>query len=1206
MPRAFKPSSEATSYTPVADETFGDIVKTKCEVEDPPITLEEVALFNWGTKEAKEVVRALVELVGCKQVDDDPAKCKMDITRGPGGGTILLPKLWKKDALPYEVIHTLKVKTSLPATAISITSLDKWFLPADEICEVAYALEGLHDRALKVDMEVYASNYAKVTATNNGEFVTYAFTDIPDIPILKKSLTADAAQRATGSETSWRGESEAAEGILKPRGTTKRYINAASSPYSVSLRYYKEDEHKKAILRIESFWPRWENTPRALNDESLKFKWTLKDCPDAMNGQFQIFDKDGKIVWRQALTPAECVNGEHEHNWAEGKPLITEAQMPYRVQIQVHTNKDAAPGMGLASMHTEVRLLTHPKIGTHGVDHELEPQVLNFAIAPFYSSATAPAEDSAKGRKLRLAKAGYHPGPIEDGEAQAPYVQAVKEFQRDHAVDGIVMIKDSVRLKADGSINEDTKKLIAKQDPSRRPLFGTDGRVDIKDDDALKTALNNKGTYLSGGTPEYDSQVIAWVDDRHNYTEPDATYDTYLLPNMDLENYHAKANPGDGKQAVDDAAICRPWIPLEVTMPLMKKANTLQDANPAIPEVTDSMRAATGPIRVDWTFRDLAPEYKVDTGEYLATRVRSLQFLTTAIANMKGTHNGKDAFNLTKALGGVREGDYYKLSYGVDDQSLMPWKAEADSGVNAVCSVAHDDLGQDADRHYADRRGKAGVYFHPSIIGGDGYQCRAQLSFRDLPTGATHPNWKVLRNRYDVTTLAQAHTAPIRLWRKDSYRAHVKWTSTAGNWGAHDVASKKFYEPGMIHFVYEKENNNTFKPTDLYGFFKRGEYRDLISAFIIGGMGADPKTQRYRAASEMTVSDDTIWPWSTAKHLGVQGVPPPGTTLASYRIAYRNQILDDTWRKFREALVRDLLGKLERDKGMLRGHLVGEFLASPPYWVEQYFCSECNTDQLLMELETGGGSGVDEPCRAGVCPGVLHSSIVEDYTCNKCNAHLLQKSISLKLGGANCTTPCTGTMVGASQAAGWFTRKMSGADAMNTTYTCGVCGRRDSVVETATTAGSRTGSACGKICPRGGKMIADGGTRTAQQIAGPTAQIGLPSWGGALGGLFLDTEEGPRTFWAHEIGHHKHLSHAGDVITVATIPQHDQALNTVDGTVAGDTRPKARQWDRDCIMSYINEETGDDRAYFCGKCLLRLRGWKVEGLVDPAGNVSGP
>ena len=133
------------------------------------------------------------------------------------GGKILLPKLWKKGGLSYEQVHTLKVKKSLPASAISITSLDKWFLPADEACEVGYALEGLHAHALKVDMEVYASKYAKSTATNDGEFVTYAYTDIPDTPILKKSISADAAERSTGSESSWKGESEAAEGILKPR-----------------------------------------------------------------------------------------------------------------------------------------------------------------------------------------------------------------------------------------------------------------------------------------------------------------------------------------------------------------------------------------------------------------------------------------------------------------------------------------------------------------------------------------------------------------------------------------------------------------------------------------------------------------------------------------------------------------------------------------------------------------------------------------------------------------------------------------------------------------------------------------------------------------------------------------------------------------------------------------------------------------------------
>ena len=116
--------------------------------------------------------------------------------------------------------------------------------------------------------------------------------------------------------------------------------------------------------------------------------------------------------------------------------------------------------------------------------------------------------------------------------------------------------------------------------------------------------------------------------------------------------------------------------------------------------------------------------------------------------------------------------------------------------------------------------------------------------------------------------------------------------------------------------------------------------------------------------------------------------------------------------------------------------------------------------------------------------------------------------------------------------------------------------------------------------------------------------LSLPSWGGPLGGLFLDTKEGPRTYWANEIGHHKILEHAGDVIIHPN--QHDQAANTVDATVQSYSDPKGRLWDRDCIMSYINTETGDDRAYFCGKCLLKLRGWKIEGLADPPGNQTGP
>lgn len=1197
MFRVFKPAAEATSYTPVADETFADIVKTKCEAADPPVTEEEVALFNWGTKEPKEVVRALVELVGCKKSDDEPGKCVLDPALGPPGAKILLPKLWKKEGLAFEQNHQLKVKRWLPATAIAITKLDKWFLPADESCDVGYAVEGLHTRAMKVEMDVYASNYVKATATNDGEFANFAYADIPDTPILKKSLSSDAAERSTATESSWKGESEAADGVLKPRDQAKRYVNVASSPYTVCLRYYTDDAHQKAMLRMDSFWPRWSggSGARAVVDDSLKFKWTLKDCPGGMQGQFQIFDKDDEVVWRQALTPAECGNGEHTHDWTQGKTLITEDKMPYRVQIQVHTPKEEDKGLGLAAMHTEVRLMTHRAIGTHGVDHEQEPQVLKFQIAPFYSGKD-PVEDSAKGRKLRLAKAGYHPGPIEDGEAQVPYVMAVKEFQRDHMKSGGLLGND-VRIKADGSITEDTKKLIREQEPNRFPLFAADDRSDIKVEATLNTSLNDKAT-----------QIIAWVDDRHNYTTTKAAYANHLLPEMGLENYHGAMDSGDDKQTKDEDSTCRPWLPVEVGLPLMKKADTLQAMNPTIPEVSDSMRNATGPIRIDWTFRDLPPEYKTDPAEYNANRARPLRYLTTAIDTAKGAHNGKDAFNCTKALGGVREADYYKLPFGVEAQSLMPWKALPDGGTSTVCSVAHDDLGQDVERVYAKRVGKAGVYLHPSIIAGDGYQFRAQVSFRDLPSGSTHPNWKVLRDRYETTTLPQAHMAPIRMWRKDSYRAYVQWTDGASHWGAYNTRCNKFYEPAMVHMVRENSSADSFTATSLFSFlFGSREFRDLVSPNVQGGMGNDPKIHRYRPADEMTLTNATIWPWSAAKHLGVQGVPPAGTVVADYWSDYGDQILNDTWRSYREPLMYDLLSKIERDKGLLRGHLIGEFKASPQYWTELYYCNVCGTDQILIETDATGGSGQGEGCRVGACAGVLHSSECDDYTCNKCGFQLPDVSITRKIGGTNCTSPCTGTMQQTSQtAAGWFSRNLGGST-VSTTYTCSVCGRTRAVNETAANAGSGANVACGLPCPRRGVMTADPGSNQPRIVDGPEAKLSLPSWGGPLGGLFLDDGVDARSYWAHEIAHHKHLEHAADVISEET--QHDRATNTVDNAVTTDPDPDSQRWDRACIMGYIcqdDDNTKPDAGYFCGKCLLKLRGWEIEGLADPAGNLAGP
>src|SRR5581483_3124786 len=158
----------------------------------------------------------------------------------------------------------------------------------------------------------------------------------------------------------------------------------------------------------------------------------------------------------------------------------------------------------------------------------------------------------------------------------------------------------------------------------------------------------------------------------------------------------------------------------------------------------------------------------------------------------------------------------------------------------------------------------------------------------------------------------------------DSYRGYVKWTDGAGHWGGFNTRCNKFYEPAMVHMVRENEKADSFEATDMFGLFGSREFRNLISPYMGGGLGTNFKTDRYRPADEITLSNDTIWPWSAAKHLGVQGVPAPGTDPADYWSTFGDTILDDTWRAFREPLVYDILSKLERDKGLLRGHMIGE------------------------------------------------------------------------------------------------------------------------------------------------------------------------------------------------------------------------------------------------------------------------------------------
>jgi hypothetical protein len=94
---------------------------------------------------------------------------------------------------------------------------------------------------------------------------------------------------------------------------------------------------------------------------------------------------------------------------------------------------------------------------------------------------------------------------------------------------------------------------------------------------------------------------------------------------------------------------------------------------------------------------------------------------------------------------------------------------------------------------------------------------------------------------------------------------------------------------------------------------------------------------------------------------------------------------------------------------------------------------------------------------------------------------------------------------------------------------------------------------------------------------------------------------GPKDHWAHELGHDCLLWHAtgwkrGKVSPpVSKKELHDSQWNT---NIRGARKRHTHGWDVDCIMAYSRV-----KPHFCGKCILRLRGWSVEKITNPPSGI---
>ena len=889
---------------------------------------------------------------------------------------------------------------------------------------------------------------------------------------------------------------------------------------------------------------------RELKADSLKAKWEVKHTDRLERGLLQIFARaaDGKdvLVFEKGLKKSDLTKAKHELAWdgkysgdaknsKNGTTLVYE-DMPYRVQVQGHTGIDEDNGLALAAMHTEVRLYVHPETRAPK-DPLYDPYTAKASMAlepgplvPGTPPAKAPAAQAAKRRKwfqYQLNLHGFPAGPV-TGRNHGAFKRAIKEFQRS-VPKRKVGAGDYQRMKIDGTTSADCEAALEFIEAKyKRKPFGNLAKVL-----ASNNAPDLTDAEYKAWLPDVAKEIIVWADDRQYYTQgsgKDENGRDYFtgLPGgnaaqqaaakaFGLENYRGKMGIADGKTDKDKGAVLRPWVPLKVEPVLLSKGKGLYDTVPlpADANTRKAMRRAIGPLRIDWTFDELPPDYStIKPASYDDKYTRSRAYVAWAINKFKATHARKDTgrqavyTNCKRTYGGIRSTNtihYYMQAFGRSIFSLEPWHAAHLQATESIPIVAHDHLlaSQQANKDlFEPLIGAAGVYFRPSNIAGDGYRVRAEAQFGKY-ANYQFPNCDALKARYP--TPPQVHTAKLRVWRRSSFRGYSFWAAAApaGHWPGFLAGFREHYRAAHVYFVPEASAAPvSFNITNFYNPATAAhvtKFQNIVRRNVGAG---------YQNTAFMSMSRDHVWPWATrAQFLPAWSRSPVNTEPKNfYKDWLSPDVITPTWRAYRAGLLYSLLREAEK-QGYMRGHLFVEFKSSPAFFVERYRCT-APAHHTYYYIERSGSPGPgNHPCPAPGCAGNLQAQGV----------------------GYN--------------------------------YNSG---------------------------------------------------MPLPAVGVAVGATWLFTSSNAET-WCHEVGHHRHLEHAAGAPGAQYAPGsvapntelHDSEDNTTQNYVAG-THASRQDWDRYCIMSYASSQYPGGTEYFCGKCLLRNRGWKVRGLGYPGPNYSEP
>jgi hypothetical protein len=341
----------------------------------------------------------------------------------------------------------------------------------------------------------------------------------------------------------------------------------------------------------------------------------------------------------------------------------------------------------------------------------------------------------------------------------------------------------------------------------------------------------------------------------------------------------------------------------------------------------------------------------------------------------------------------------------------------------------------------------------------------------------------------------------------------------------------------------------TLKTTPTSLFPNPDDYFNLVADALKLGDPRKALTNR----GWMTLSDTFAWPWSGHDHYGI---PAPNldrdfNEACSKLMTALNCSHVTTAIRMSLAIVQ----AIEGETGRMRGHIHVRYQTTESCHFLSYACDTCNTKATYLQKSD---LVMVKPCPIHGCTGTLSQAVLAFYECGA--GHQLAYSERLPYGsavGQNCTAP--------------------------------------GCVQTLTKCTSAQWSLWSLHPKRGDKTYE--GT--------PSPSCGFPV------GVFW-TFIGDTTLWAHEIGHNRHYEHAADAQQKAGARTgHDKEDNAF--IIHGDEKAENKGWDRACLMSYVGQvaDTKGTPTYdkvrdlpcFCFKCVLKNRGWALDGLDSPPGDL---